>query len=99
MTDHDPVLLVIPRQSWDSLVGATDPTVRQALDSLVQVDDRVHVAIRTIDGIIEDVVVSVHLDSVEATVECWADEGDDSSDMRVAVRSVPIGLARPEEVS
>jgi len=91
VSDPDPVLVVLPRPSWSALVGSSDPAVRRALDSLVQVDTCLHAAVRTVDGVVDDLVVSVHLDAAEATADRWAAEDD----AHVAVRTVPVDLGRP----
>lgn len=91
MRDPDLVLLVLSRPSWDALVGTTDPVVRRALGSLLQVDTCVHAAIRTVGGVVDDVALSIHLDAIESVADRWA--ADD--DARVAVRTVPVGLERP----
>jgi len=94
----DAILLAMPRSSWDALAGSREADVRRALGSLVQVDSCVHAAIRAVGGVVDEVVVSVHLDAVEAVADRWAGEGRMAGGAEVVVRSVPVGLTRPGEV-
>jgi len=98
MTDSAPVLLVLPRWSWDALVGSRDSAVHLALESVVQVDTRLNVGVRLVGGVVDDVFASVHLDAVKAVANRWAVDGDVPSHADVVVRSVPVVLTRPEGV-
>lgn len=99
MTHQDPVLLVLPRSSWDALARTADPAVRLALDSLVQVDTCLHAAIGTLDGVVREVVVSVHLDAAEEAAHRWAASADVDADVDAIVRTVPVELSRTQEVA
>jgi len=95
-TTPDAVLLVMPRDAWDVLAGTRAPDVRSALDSLVQVDRVLHLAVRSSEGGVESVAASVHLDAAEAVAERWSAHSDHPE---VTVLSVPVGLDRPREAT
>ena len=68
----DAVLLVMPRDAWDVLAATRAPEVRSALDSLVQVDRVLHVAVRSSEGGVDSVAASVHMDAAEAVAARWS---------------------------
>jgi len=94
--DPDPVLVVLPRPAWDALVGSSDPAVRRAIGSPLQVDTCLHAAIRIPDGGVDDVALSVHLAAAEAVAADWLDASGVHGDGDVVVRSVTVGLGRAE---
>jgi len=98
-TTPDAVLLVMPRDAWDVLAGTRAPDVMSALDSLVQVDRVLHVAVRSSEGGVDSVAASVHMDAAEAVAARWASDPDTHGGTSVTLLSVPVGLDRPREAT
>jgi len=92
----DAVLLVMPRDAWDVLAGTRAPDVRAALESLVQVDRVLHVAVRSSESGVDSVAASVHMDAVEVVAAGWSAQADHPE---VTVMSVPVELDRPQEAT
>ena len=80
----DTVILAMPRDSWelihealqlDRRSGARDRERRrqigEALDSVVQCDEVVHVSVMVISGLVDEVEVHVHSDGAEAALVEW----------------------------